>query len=268
MNLKKYFPSFLKKNKIYFRLMKRGYYKNTSKKSGIHPEYKDVFASIVKDGVAIVPNFVSDSIIKRIISETQNAINAVVNDKYTETKYHRHCDYGIYQILECDKISPSSNIFFDNDMINEIATAYVSRDVISYQKMVESRPDKGKQSNSDVFHFDDWRHRFKAFLYLTDVDEANAPFVYLKRSHTPGRWRERKEYEYYRNGRTGSYGHFFIQEVNYLKSKYGFESVTCTGKRGTLILADTRGLHKGTPLMSDKRLLLANFFDQRETIQN
>ena len=201
----------------------------------------------------IIPNFISENVINSVLSETRDALSKVINNKYYDTKSHYFPNYGIYQVLECEKLSPSSKLFFDNEMINEMARSYVSQDVKSYQKMIELRPDPRKESVSDTFHFDDWRHRFKAFLYLTDVSETNAPFVYLKGSHIPDKWRDKKEYEYYRYGKLGSYGSFFIQEIEYLKSKYNFETFTCTGNKGTLILTDTRGLHKGTPLIEGKR---------------
>lgn len=263
MSLSKYIPSFLKTNKIYFNLIKNRYYKRLSHTKDVAPEYRDVFNALVKDGVVIIPNFISNDIIDSILSETKDPLSAVMSNEYDKTKHHYFPNYGTYQVLECDKISPSSKIFFDNNLINELACSYVSKDVNSFQKMIELRPDPGKESVSDIFHFDDWRHRYKAFLYLTDVSNENAPFVYLKGSHAPHKWREKKEYEYFRYGKSGSYGSFFIQEVDYLKSKYNFEPITCTGKKGTLILTDARGLHKGTPLVEGKRVLLANFFDQR-----
>ena len=261
MNITKY----LKNNKLYFNLIKRRYNYYTSYTNEVPNEYKDVFNTLVKDGVVTIPNFISNDVIDQILIETDESLNRVIKNDYDDTKHFYFPNYGIYQVHECEKISPASNLFFQHDMINKIAAAYVWKNVSSYQKMIEVRPDPGRESVSDVFHFDDWRHRFKAFLYLTDVNENHAPFVYLKGSHIPGKWRERKEYEYYRDGKIGSYGSFFMQEVNHLKSTHNFQETMCLGKKGTLILTDTRGLHKGTPLVSGKRILLANFFGQRKS---
>jgi len=43
-----------------------------------------------------------------------------------------------------------------------------------------------------------------------------------------------------------------------------YEKVICAAPAGTLILADTRGLHRGTALEEDSRLIMGNFFDVRE----
>ncbi len=148
-------------------------------------------------------------------------------------------------------------------MVEDIAKSYVSKNVCSFQKMIELKPDVGNKSIADAFHFDDWRHRFKALLYLTDVGEHNAPFVYLKGSHLEGSWRNKFEFEYFKDGRKGRHGYFFTQEVEGLVEKWGFEKMTCTAKKGTLLLVDTRGIHRGSTLIDGERMILANYFDVR-----
>jgi hypothetical protein len=114
---------------------------------------------------------------------------------------------------------------------------------------------------ADLFHFDNWRPICKAFLYLTDVGEENAPFVYLKGSHQRGRWRHKFEREYDADGPTGRFGHFFPQEMRQLRASHAWAEEVCTAPAGTLILADFRGLHRGTPMVSGRRVLLNNTFD-------
>ncbi len=253
--------NFFKQTKLYFNYSKQKYYKNHFyNQSIINDKYLDIFDSIVKDGITIIPNFLSNEIIDKMVDETKEQLNQVVKNNYNNTKHFFFPNFGVYRILECDKISKSSNIFFDNKMIEQLAKGYVSTDVSSFQKMIEIRPDKGKKSIADDFHFDDWRHRFKSFLYLTDIDPDNGPLVYLKGSHKQGKWRQEKEFEYFRDGKSGSYGRYSKNEVSELKQKYNFKQIRGVCSKGTLIIADTRGLHKGTPIKNRKRILLANYF--------
>ena len=123
-------------------------------------------------------------------------------------------EHGTYRILELDKVSSTSKLFFDNSLINSIARAYVSENVVSYQRMVESKPDITTKSISDDYHMDDWKQRFKAFLYLTDVNEKNAPFVYLTKTHNAqDSWRFEKEHDYFVNGNQGNQGYFSADEA-------------------------------------------------------
>jgi hypothetical protein len=114
---------------------------------------------------------------------------------------------------------------------------------------------------TDLYHFDNWRPICKAFLYLTDVTEDNAPFAYLKGTHRLAPWRRRHDLAYDVQGPSGRFGHFFPQEVQDLRQRFGWDELVCTGAAGTLIIADFRGLHRGTPMRSGRRVLLNNTFD-------
>ena len=100
-------------------------------------------------------------------------------------------------------------------------------------------------AQADLYHFDNWRPICKAFLYLTDVSEENAPFVYIPGTHKPASWKRRHEIAYDVYGMDGPFGHFLPQEVRALRREFDWEDLVCTGDAGALILADLRGLHRG-----------------------
>jgi hypothetical protein len=248
-----------------FKIKKALHYKNYSLDSSL-TKYKDELNTLVKDGIVILPNFFSEEVINQINDEIKTTMFDLYENKYKgENKNYRMEEYGVYRLLEIDKISPASKQFFELDIVNELAKAFVSKDTISYQRMAEFKPSVGHMSVADNWHFDDWRHRFKAFLYLNDVTENEAPFVYLKGSHNPDmQWRERKEKEYYIYGKNqGSYGYYCPDEVDYIAKKYNYEKIVCNAKAGSIVMADTRGLHRGSVLRDNHRLVLVNFFDVR-----
>jgi hypothetical protein len=92
------------------------------------------------------------------------------------------------------------------------------------------------------FHFDLDRLRFvKLFVYLTDVDEGSGPHVYVRGSHRslPRRFRADRRFE--------------DDEV---LAEFGPASVAeVTGPRGSMFVADTKGLHKGLPARDRHRLV-------------
>jgi hypothetical protein len=72
-------------------------------------------------------------------------------DNYKGTlKNFRFEEFGVHRLLEIDKLSPSSKYFFELDIINELAKAFVSKDVVSYQRMGELKPSVGHMSVADV----------------------------------------------------------------------------------------------------------------------
>jgi hypothetical protein len=97
------------------------------------------------------------------------------------------------------------------------------------------------QMSAQLFHFDLDRAKFlKVFVYLSDVGEENGPHVYVRGTHV------RKARAVLRAGRISDHELF---------SYYPRErAITVTGPRGTVFAADTRGFHKGTPVVSGARL--------------
>ena len=248
-----------------FKRAKKKHYTKYQVNSAL-TKHKDVLKTIERDGLYVQPNFLSPEIIQNIRKEVEPSLIELQKGIYKgDKKNARFEEYGVYRLMQIDEVSPASKFFFENEMINEIANAYVSPLVKSYQRMVELKPEPGKKSIADDFHFDDWRHRFKAFVYLTDVNEKNAPFVYVKKSHNAtDAWRINKEFEYFRDGKKGTYGYYKDSEIEEILRNGNYEKVICAAPAGTLILTDTRGLHRGTALEEDSRLIMGNFFDVRE----
>jgi hypothetical protein len=95
----------------------------------------------------------------------------------------------------------------------------------------------------------------KAFVYLSDVDESAGPFTYAKGSHPKGRYR--KEAKWYkeegRNARRSN-----DTEIRAVVPEK--EWITATGKKGTMILADTRGYHKGGHASTKERIMYKNMY--------
>lgn len=258
MNLK-VFKDAVKKSRLAFYLKKRSIYRKY-RSAPIGSPYSALLEKLESDGIVVVHDFLDLAEVQAIREEISEAVFSLRDGTYAGPNKH-YAGEAQFRLMELDKISPTSKKFFDNEMIGAIAKSYVGEMATCYQKMAELRCEVGRLSIADLYHFDDWRHRFKSFLYLTDVNEENAPFAYLKGTHKQGLWRKEKEFEYFSRGREGTYGHFVPTEINFLKKKHGFEEVVCTGKAGTLILADTRGVHRGTVLRDGERMILGGFYD-------
>jgi hypothetical protein len=101
---------------------------------------------------------------------------------------------------------------------------------------------KGTSQAAQKYHFDMDRFKFlKFFFYLTDVHEDNGPHCYIRHSHKSIPSQIRKDRRIDDNELT-----------NYFKEE---DILELTGKKGTILAVDTRGLHKGKPLVKDSRLL-------------
>jgi hypothetical protein len=129
----------------------------------------------------------------------------------------------------------------------EIAGKYLkSEPILDIVTMWWSLPfgNKGTSQAAQMYHFDMDRIKFlKFFIYLTDVHTDNGPHCYIKSSHKsiPS------------NIRNNSDRRIDDDELRRVYNPSDFKEFT--GDEGTILAVDTRGFHKGKPLISDKRLL-------------
>jgi Phytanoyl-CoA dioxygenase (PhyH) len=107
-----------------------------------------------------------------------------------------------------------------------------------------------KQPDADAaqyYHFDMDRIKWlKIFIYLTDVTEKNGPHCFVEGSHRIDGIPQRL----LANG----YSRLSDEDV---QASYPPEKlIEFTGRRGTVIFEDTRGLHKGKHVLQGERLIL------------
>ena len=99
-------------------------------------------------------------------------------------------------------------------------------------------------TNAQLYHRDfDHERWLKIFVYLNDVSELNGPHCFVKKSHI--------------NIGTIGRGAFERESDQTIEKHYSKENIIMhTGKQGTLIIEDTRGYHKGLPVVSGERIIL------------
>lgn len=221
---------------------------------------RELLEELDREGIAIVPGYLPADQVAAMLAGADEVIRKAKDGELTDRTFTIQPDI-IFRIGRVDELIPATRPFFDDPVIRGVMEAYLSPRVASFRHELENRFGLSKMAQADLFHFDNWRPICKAFLYLVDVGEENAPFRYLRGSHRDGSWRTRHAIEFDAGGTSGRYGHFFPQEIRALQEQQGWEEAVCTGKAGTLILADFRGLHRGTPLKSGRRVLLNNTFD-------
>ena len=133
----------------------------------------------------------------------------------------------------------------------DLANAYLRLQAkLSYVDLWYSlpQPREAERVASQLWHYDfDDKHLLKAFVYLADVDEETGPFEYVAGSHPGGRYHAVREWQ------PMGYGRVPEDEV---ASKVPPEQTrTFTGPKGTLILCNTSGLHRGGFATARPRIL-------------
>lgn len=107
-----------------------------------------------------------------------------------------------------------------------------------------------KARESQLWHFDrEDNYILKVFLYLNDVDEGAGPFTYAPKTHSKGTLSGREpEYFLEQNVRRTNDEQMaaVVPQKDWIKA---------TGKKGTIVFADTRGYHKGGEARTSDRLM-------------
>ena len=150
-----------------------------------------------------------------------------------------------YDVSEADLLSSAAvqDLLADRSLL-ALAQEYLGGSPV--QDMVAmwwtTPSDEGSSEAAQQYHFDLDRLQFlKAFVYLTDVGPENGPHEFVRGSHRhlPVALRADRR--------------FSDEEV---LEHYGAEDrISVTGARGTIFVADTRGLHKGVQVRAGHRLV-------------
>lgn len=107
-------------------------------------------------------------------------------------------------------------------------------------------PTPGNAKETQLWHrdYDDYLN-VKVFIYLNDVTEVNGPFCFIPGTHRVG------------SRATASLSRLARIDDATMKTEIPERDwKVCTGKTGTVILADTGGFHKGLKPQKNHRLLL------------
>lgn len=99
--------------------------------------------------------------------------------------------------------------------------------------------------------------QFKAILYLSDVGPDNGGFEYLINTH-----RKSSVYKTILSNDIGfAQDKFSEEEMKEILEDHGetYQRKTITGPAGTLILADTSGIHRGSPIADGSRYAITQY---------
>ncbi|MFD7377671.1 phytanoyl-CoA dioxygenase family protein [Streptomyces mirabilis] len=161
--------------------------------------------------------------------------------------------------------------FFACDLVTDTMRSVLGPTAVMHRSTVQYRTVEGHTGAFEhFFHMDTWRPRYKAFLYLVDVTDDNGPFTYIPRTHY-GRWRGRYDRDIARVFQAGADGYIHDDASAYVGCLWPHEQAalcarlrtrprTVTGKAGTLILFDARGLHCIRPLVRAPRIILSSYW--------
>lgn len=151
-----------------------------------------------------------------------------------------------------------------NNKILDIANEYLGLwSLLRYAEYTETIPakDGATAKGSQNWHRDPGTGLIcKAFIYLTDVNEIkDGPFTYIAGTHAKGKWKNIFPMNKYRKAGYVLSG----KDVGEFLKDNNAESdvISAIGKAGTVIFADTLGIHKGGYTLTEPRIMTITLFE-------
>ncbi len=154
-----------------------------------------------------------------------------------------------------DAASIFSRLALSRSFVNIADLYFRMKTRLRYYNVWYTAATTSEARESQLWHFDrEDRMILKVFVYLNDVDGGSGPFTYAPRTHGKGARRSISP-EYF--DESGVRRTTDAQMANVLPQEAW---QICTGKKGTVIFADTRGFHKGGEARTQDRLMFTCMF--------
>lgn len=220
-----------------------------------------ITTELIKYGCCRLENFLSKKICDEIIFEIDNFIEKDKKNKTSKIDLKNGFDSRIFSF---HKISNNAKNFLDNQKINFIINNYLGNNFnYSFTLAQEIRFLENNSGSGGGWHRDNTILKYpKAMIYLSDVDNSNGCFEYIKGTHDIKGIIKLL----YKNNIKPSQGTFSEKEIeDKFNNQNNFKREKFFGNAGTLIIFDGRGIHRGTPLKSGKkRYSLTNYYYYKE----
>jgi len=215
------------------------------------------------DGIVVLPDFFSGNELESLQNETKKLANNIKKLKHA----YQDKSFRIYNVCKESKLI--NKIYSENDFFNKIAESYYGKEVnrtdTVYQESYPSSKDRFNLGfGISGFHFDGIPRRFKIFIYLEDVEIKNGPFTYIYGSNKIDGFNKLekmyKQYVYGGQSTERSYDHTYYSKEEEEKYKLWEKATPMIAKAGSVIIAETRGLHIAGPITSGCRKILVNYY--------
>jgi ectoine hydroxylase-related dioxygenase (phytanoyl-CoA dioxygenase family) len=216
-------------------------------------------AELQENGVVVFPSVLSDQAIQRLRAFTESTpamvrrMDGQDGDLYVGKEIYTggkpeavRYDYDTSDLLNHKDIQA---LLADGSIITvvqEYLGCQPTADVLSmwWHTAFHDQPDS---EAAQLFHFDMDRIKWlKIFIYLTDVGQENGPHSFVRGTHRTGAI----PLDVLRRG----YVRLSDEDVSALYSEN--DILSFTAPRGSIIVEDTRGFHKGVNVLGDSRLIL------------
>ncbi|MEM7261078.1 MAG: phytanoyl-CoA dioxygenase family protein [Planctomycetota bacterium] len=213
-----------------------------------------VVEALERDGVAVIPNFLN--------SETCATLRDAIDTRLEEAPEHAWVDPegADHRLFGFERCSEEARSFYANPWLHRIGCSVAGCNMVNFFTLAgRISAVEGNRGSGGGWHRDSFARQFKAILYLSDVDEQSGPFEFL--AGTTGLVPMLRDV--WRGGLGFRQTRIEERTVERLLEADPEQLRTLVGTAGTLVLADTLGIHRGMPIEAGTRHALTNYYFAR-----
>lgn len=221
-----------------------------------NPE-SSIYEGIKKNGLSLLDGFLTEeqcNNLKKSFDETL--------DKSPEFFWKDETDSDA-RFFGIDLLNDDFNGLFQDEKLTEVYKKYIDQ-YRRYRFIMANRTKfvPGNKGSGGGWHRDSInRRQLKYIVYLNDVTEDNGAFEYLTGTqHASDKFKINNYL-----GIPRSETRYKDDQINKIKEKFPeYKSVICEAEKGSVIVVDTSGIHRGRPLKKGHRYALTQYMSDTE----
>ena len=234
--------------------------------------FKEIIESLIRNSKLVFIDNKDSHLIDELMEDGITLAESILNSdecKNLRDKidgYINNSDTNIW----CDEIGADKRIYFINEIDSDFEKIYSNsfiRDILRKYTgirnpagmLLAARIDakEGNIGSGGGWHRDSpTSHQFKAICYLSDVAKTNGPFQFIKGSHKKSTVIK----SYLRGIFNPGQFRFNEREIKNFLTDSKSQISDIVAPEGSLIFVDTKGLHKGKPILEGSRYVLFCYF--------
>lgn len=218
------------------------FFKYTSLDTKLYKKFKN-------QGYLILEKKLNGSLCDKIIKSFEESVsknNTWLDETGSDTRLFYAQDY----IKEIDDI-------LNDELFNSISTKFYGKKIKNkFSLMNRVVPVEGNLGSGGGWHRDSpTTHQLKVMIYLSDVKKGNGQFQYLEKS-----FRKSDIFKsIFKYNWGGKYRYEEKDILRYTKD-FGSKIIDIIGDKGTIVIVDTKGIHRGSPIINGKRYAIFNYY--------
>jgi phytanoyl-CoA dioxygenase PhyH len=216
-----------------------------------------------RDGAIFIDNLLTADEFTRLKTALQpkmRSLRAGDDANLPPGSFHLFPELGRYRYYRIDEQVPETLLLKNHPVINDLVDAYMSNKKTFWDLALEVRcvpPDWDVALTDCNPHCDHIFREVKVYLALDDITRENGAMVYWTGTHRMGEWRKLPDYLSSIGGVWGDSHILTSTTMNNLMTHSpefaDCREIRCELKAGSVLVCDTRGVHRTSYLHSGER---------------